>query len=156
LGRTYEKSDEELAHDLINPLLYFDKVAAVVQQGFVRARTGQEMSVEAAIAMFENYLGIAQRRADITADVKALNVELAERRAARRKQLFAEALVSFTRYSAICEKRREQRLPRRLWTKCCRERPHGWRSDAMFPAERGDQTSTDLSPTYHTQKCKSA
>jgi hypothetical protein len=95
LGRTYEKSDEELAHDLINPLLYFDKAAAVAKQGFVRARTGQEMTVEAAIAMFENYLGIAQRRADIAADVKALNVELAERRAARRRQSYAEALMSF-------------------------------------------------------------
>ena len=34
-GRHYEKSDVELAHDLINPLLYFDKAAAFLKQGFV-------------------------------------------------------------------------------------------------------------------------
>ena len=43
-GRHHEKSEEELAHDLLNPMLYFDKAAAALKQGFVRARSGQELT----------------------------------------------------------------------------------------------------------------
>jgi len=85
-GRLYEKSDEEVSHDLINPLFYFDKAAVALKQGFVKARSGQELRIEAAIDMFENYLGIAQRREQAATAVKNLHLERRERRAARRLQ----------------------------------------------------------------------
>ena len=68
-GRTYQKSDEELAHDLINPLLYFDKAASALKQGFVRARLGKELTTDDAVAMFENYLGVTRRKEEIVAEV---------------------------------------------------------------------------------------
>jgi hypothetical protein len=86
LGRLYEKSDEEVSHDLINPLLYFDKAALALKQGFVKARSGQELRVEAAIGMFENYLGIAQHKEQAAITVKNLHADRRERRAARRLQ----------------------------------------------------------------------
>jgi hypothetical protein len=79
-GGSYEKADVELAHDLINPLLYFDKAAAVLKNGFVRARSGQELRVDEAVALFENYLGIARRNAEVAADVKSLNAGRPEQR----------------------------------------------------------------------------
>jgi hypothetical protein len=85
-GRTYEKSDEELAHDLINPLLYFDKAALAIKQGFVRARSGKILAVDEACAMFERYLGIAQRKEQAATVVRNLHAARAERRAARRLQ----------------------------------------------------------------------
>jgi DNA polymerase elongation subunit (family B) len=84
--RRYEKSDEELAHDFLNPLLYFDRAAASLKQGVVIARSGQELKVGDAVSLFENYLGIAQHKAEAVVGVKALNTGRAERRAARRRQ----------------------------------------------------------------------
>jgi hypothetical protein len=81
-----ERHKKNCAHDLLNPLLYPDKAAIILKQGFVRTRSGQELRVDDAIAMFENYLGIAQRKKQIATDVKTLNASQAERRRARRLQ----------------------------------------------------------------------
>jgi len=79
-GRTYQKSDEELAYDLINPLLYFDKAATALKQGFVRARSGKELTTDAAFALFENYLGIAQHKEQSAIRVTKLNAGRPEQR----------------------------------------------------------------------------
>jgi hypothetical protein len=85
-GQQHDRFEEELAHDLLNPMLYPDKAAAVVKRGFVRARSGQELRVDEAFAMFESYLGIAQRKERAARLTKNLNVDRRERRAARRLQ----------------------------------------------------------------------
>jgi DNA polymerase elongation subunit (family B) len=86
LARKPTELEEDLAHDLLNPLLYHDKAAMILKQGFVKARTGQELRADDAIAMFETYLGIAQRKEQAVAAVRHLNAERRERRAARRLQ----------------------------------------------------------------------
>lgn len=85
-AQKHERFEEDLAHEVLNPLLYPDKVLTVLKQGFVRARSGQELRVEDAFAMFENYLGIAQRKDQVTNDVKNLSASQAERRKARQLQ----------------------------------------------------------------------
>ena len=85
-ARVPEKFEEDLAHDLLNPLLYHDKAAVILKQGSVRARSGQELRADDAFAMFENYLGIAQHKERAAIAVKNLHADRAERRAARRLQ----------------------------------------------------------------------
>jgi hypothetical protein len=85
-GVKYTAAEISVAHDLINPLLYFDKAAKIMKQGFVRARSGRELTVDDAFALFENYLGIARRNEQIAMDVRSLNAGRAQRRSARRRQ----------------------------------------------------------------------
>ncbi len=85
-GQHHDRFEENLAHDLFNPMLYPDKAAAVIKLGFVRARSGQELRVDEAFAMFESYLGIAQHKERAAKFTKNLNVDRRERRAARRLQ----------------------------------------------------------------------
>jgi hypothetical protein len=96
-AQNHERFEENLAHDLLNPLLYHDKAAVILKQGFVRARSGQELRADDAIAMFENYLGIAQHKELAATLTKNLNAGLAERRAARRAQRFAAVMTFFYR-----------------------------------------------------------
>jgi len=81
-----DRFEKQLAHDLLNPFFYSSKTAFVLKQGFVRARSGQELRVDEAVAMFENYLGIAARKERSARAVKNLNAGRAERRAVRRLQ----------------------------------------------------------------------
>jgi hypothetical protein len=85
-GQLHDRFEENLAYDLLNPMLYPDKAAAVIKQGFVRARSAQELRVDEAFAMFESYLGIAQHKERAAMFTKNLNVDRRERRATRRLQ----------------------------------------------------------------------
>jgi hypothetical protein len=82
----HKEFENNCAHELINPLLYPDKAAKFLKQGSVKAQSGRELSAEEAFAMFENYLGIEQRKEQIATDIKTLNASQAERRKARRLQ----------------------------------------------------------------------
>ena len=94
-GARHEEFEEGLAHDLINPWLYFDKAAALLKQGFVRDRSGRELPADEAIAMFENYLAIARRKEQAAEVVKNLNAGRRERRAVRRRQAMSIVLQPF-------------------------------------------------------------
>jgi DNA polymerase elongation subunit (family B) len=82
----HKEFEKNCAHELINPLLYPDKAAKFLKQGSVKAQSGRELSADEAFAMFENYLGIAQRKEQIAGNVRALSASQAERRKVRRLQ----------------------------------------------------------------------
>jgi hypothetical protein len=94
-GNRNDASERALAHELINPWLYYGKAATAVKQGCIRTRSGQELSVGQAVALFESYLGVERRKAEIAIHVKGLNDGRRERRMKRRQQALAEVIMSF-------------------------------------------------------------